>query len=79
MKYNRGILVFDPTLQDIDDRLFDYQNKLIDQWREFYPEDVDLLPHITTEALGKSEQIIYYIDVNHAGNLLKRRLHSGIL
>ena len=31
MKQNWGRLVFYPTLQEIDDRLFDDQNKVIDQ------------------------------------------------
>ena len=31
------------------------------------------------EAHGKSVQIISYVDANHAGNLLNRRSHSGIL
>ena len=35
MKHNRGRLGFDLTLSDIDDRLFDDQNKVIDQWRDF--------------------------------------------
>jgi len=79
MKYNVGRLGFDPTLQEIDDRLFDDQNKVIDQWRDFYPEAIDPLPHGMPEALGKSVQIICYVDANHAGNLLNRRSHSGIL
>ena len=31
------------------------------------------------KVLGKSVQIIFYVDANHAGNILNRRLHSGIL
>ena len=37
MKYNQGRLGFDTTIQDIDDRLFDDQNNVIDKRREFYP------------------------------------------
>ena len=52
---------------------------MIDQWRYFYPEDIDPFPRGILEALGKSVQIICYVDANHAGNLLNRRLHSGVL
>ena len=33
IKHNQDCLLFDPLLQDIDDRLFDDENKVIDQWR----------------------------------------------
>ena len=61
MKHNRGRLGFYPTLQDIDDRFFDDQNKEIDQWRFFYPEAIDPLPHGMPEALGNYVKIIYYV------------------
>ena len=31
------------------------------------------------ESLGKYVHIICYVDANHAGNLLNRNSHSGIL
>ena len=79
MKQNQGHLGFDPTLQDFYYRLFDDQNKVIYQWRDFYPEYIDLFPYDMPEALSKSVQIICYVDANHAINLLNRRSHSGIL
>ena len=33
LKHYRGRLGFDPTLQEIDDRFFNDQNKVIDHWR----------------------------------------------
>ena len=45
MKFNPGRVVFDPTYQDIDERLFEKQSKLMDQWRDFSPEVVNPLPH----------------------------------
>ena len=71
-------MVFDPTLQEIDDRFFDDKKNVIDQWRGFYTEDIDPLPHGIPEALDKSVKIICYVDAHHAGNLLNRKLHSGI-
>ena len=79
MKQNLGCLGYDPTLQDIYDRFFDNQNKLIDHWRGFYPEAIYMLPHGVPEALGKSVQIIYYVDANQAGNILNRRSYLEIL
>ena len=79
MIHNRGCLVFDPTLQDIYDRLFDDQNKVIDQWRDFYPKVIGPLPHGIPDELGKSMQIISHVDANHAGNFLNMRSNSGIL
>ena len=35
MKLNPGRVVFYPTYQEIDDRLFEDQSKVVDQWREF--------------------------------------------
>ena len=78
MIHNNGRLGFHPTLQDIDDILFDDQNKVIYQRRDFYLEDIDPLPHGMPEALGKSVKIICYVDTNHAGNILNRRSHLGI-
>ena len=47
MKHNWGRLLFDPTFQYIDDRYFDDQNNVVDQWRDFYLEDIDPLPHVS--------------------------------
>ena len=79
MKHNRDRLGLDPTLQDIDDRFFDDQNMVIDQWRYFYTEAIDPLPHGIPEALGNSVHIIWHFNKNHVGNLLNRRSHSKIL
>ena len=79
MKHYRSRLVFYPTLQEISDRIFYGQNKVIRKCRYSYPGYIDPFPHIILEALVKYVQIISYVDANHAGNLLNRRLHSGIL
>ena len=78
MKHNQGRLVFDTTLQEIDDRFFDDQNTMIDHWRDFYMEAIYPFPHGIPEALVKYVHIIWYVDVNHSGNILNRRSHSVI-
>ena len=45
IKHNQGCFGFDPTLQEINDRFFDDQNKVIGQFMDFYPEAIDLIPH----------------------------------
>ena len=79
IKVNPGRIGFDSTYQEIDERLFDGQSRAVEQWKDFYPEAIDPLPHDMPEPLGNSVQIICYVDANHAGNLLNRRSHSGIL
>ena len=79
MKLNPGRVGFDPTYQDISDRLFEDQYNVMDQWRNFYPEAIDSLPRGMPEPLGNTFQIIFYVGSNHTGNILNRRSHSGIL
>ena len=59
MKLNPCRVVFDTTYQDIDDRLFKYQYKVIDQWRDFQMEAINPLPHIIPEPLRKTIQIFF--------------------
>lgn len=77
-KVNPGQIGLDSTSQEIDERLFDGQSQAVEQWKDFYPEAIDQLPHDMPEPLGNSVQTICYVDVNHAENL-NRRSHSGIL
>ena len=79
MKLNPGIVVFDTTYQEIYGRLFEDQYKVMDQWRYFYPEAINLLPHVMPETLGETVQIICYVDANHVRNILSSQSHSGIL
>ena len=58
MKHNQGRLVFDTTLQDIDDRFFDAQNTMIDHWRDCYMEAIYPFPHGIPEVLVKYVHII---------------------
>ena len=71
-------VIFYLTCQDINDRLFEDQSKLMYQWRNFYPEAIDPLPHSILQPFVKTVQIICYIDANYAGNILNRLSHSVI-
>ena len=48
-------------------------------WMDFYPDAEDRLPSQMPEPLGRKVRIRAYVDADHAGNLLNRRLHSGII
>ena len=37
------------------------------------------LPHSILDPLGRTVKIIFYVDSNHAVNILNRQSHSGIL
>ncbi len=67
-------IVFDPAYPKIDDRRF----KTVD-WKDFYPKAIDELPPGMPEPLGLPVKISCFVDADHAGNLLTRRSHSGIL
>ena len=44
-----------------------------------YIKAIEPLPHVTPEALGKSMQIICFVNATHAGDLFNSGLHLGIL
>ena len=75
MNLNPGRLGFDPTLQEIDNKLFEDQSKVMYKWREFYLEAIEKLPHGVTETLVETIQMICYVHANHAGNILNRQQH----
>jgi len=67
-------LVFNPAYLEIDDRRF----KDVD-WKDFYPKASDELPPGMPEPLGLPVDVSCFVDADHAGNLLTRRSHSGVL
>ena len=73
IKLNPGIVVFDPTYQDIDDRLFEDRSKVMYQWRYFYPDGINQLPHGMPEPFHITVRIICYINSSNVGNILNRR------
>lgn len=69
----RSRLVFDstfvPDLNDGPDQ----------DWQEFYPGVEEEIPVNAPKALGKSVQMICFVDSDHAGDLLTRRSRTGVL
>ena len=67
-------LSFDSRRLDIDNSAF----KEVD-WSYFYPDTDSLLPDNCPKSLGEAVRITCYVDVNHAGNVVTRRSHTGFV
>jgi hypothetical protein len=59
----------------VDERVF---NTAVD-WTDFYGEVAEELPPRMPKPLGKSVCVSCFVDANHAGNVITRRSHTGIL
>ena len=51
----------------------------IADWRDFYGDVVEELPARMPEPLGSPVTISAFVDANHAGNVVTRRSHTGIV
>ena len=79
MEKNPGRIVFDPYFEKQPESVFELGAKAQDEWRDFYPDAMESMPRRMPVPMGKSVLVRAYVDANHAGNLLNRRSHSGIL
>ena len=76
-KGDKGRIVFDATEPSVDETLFAPTN---DQyWSDFYPDAEEMLPPNMPRPRGHAIKMACYVDADHAGNLMTRRSHSGIL
>jgi Reverse transcriptase (RNA-dependent DNA polymerase) len=73
-RHPRASVVFDPGMPDIDHSGFKAYN-----WADFYGDVEEPLPPNMPEPMGKPVHITCSVDADHAGNLVTRRSHSGIL
>ena len=72
-----GRIVFDSAVPNIDEQLFTYSDSKT--WKEFYPDAEEKLPPNAPLPRGNSVKLAAYVDADHAGNLMTRRSHSGII
>ena len=70
-------LVFDPTRVGLDESSFAEVG--IDAWKDFYGDVVEELPPRMPIPRGRSVDITCFVDSNHAGNVVTRRSHTGII
>ena len=72
---NMGRIAYDHKEPKVDYRAF---NETAD-WTSFYGEVEEEMPPKMPEPLGRSVSIHAFVDANHAGNVVTRRSHSGII
>ena len=72
---NGGRIVFDSKTPQIDERAFNVDA----DWTDFYGDVSEELPPKMPEPKGKSVCISCFVDANHAGNVITRRSHTGVL
>jgi hypothetical protein len=68
-------LVFNPAETKVDPEVF---NSDCD-WKSFYGDIKEPEPVRAPEPLGEAVTISCFCDANHAGNVVTRRSHSGII
>ena len=70
-----GRIAYDPLQPTVDYSVFnDTAN-----WKPFYGDVEEELPPKMPEPLGHPVSIHAFVDANHAGNVVTRRSHSGII
>jgi hypothetical protein len=73
-KYEKSRIIFDPT-----DPIPVTPSNSRPDWSSFYPQLEEELPPRMPEPLGNSVTLHVFVDANHAGNVVTRRSHTGIL
>jgi len=74
MMHDELALAFDATKPDIDESAFQEVD-----WKDLYGEVEEELPPKMPEPLGRPVTISCFVDANHAGNVVTRWSHSGVL
>ena len=72
---NGARIVFDPKTPVTDERVFNSKP----DWRDFYGDVSEEMPQDMPEPKGKSVVVSCIVDANHAGNVITRRSHTGII
>ena len=68
-------IAFDPKTPIVNDRAFNTDA----DWTDFYGDVREELPPKMPKPLGKPVCISCFVDANHAGNVITRRSHTGVL
>lgn len=75
-KHEMGRVVFDPKRIDTNEEQFAPPDT---SWKDFYGDVEEEMPPKMPRALGKSVRVTCFVDANHAGNVITRRSHTGII
>jgi hypothetical protein len=68
-------IVFDPTTPLLDESSFNHDA----DWKPFYGDILEQKPGDAPFPLGLPIAIACFVDANHAGNIITRRSHTGII
>ena len=69
-------VVFDPKHPEVDQGSI---ASVDTDWTDFYGDVVEDLPPGIPEPLGKSVHTTCFVDADHAGNVVTRQSHTGVL
>ena len=72
---DRGLIAFDPMEPTVDESIFIHDA----DWTDFYGKLEEELPPRMPEPRGRAVTIHAFVDANHAGNVVTRRSHTGIM
>ena len=75
-KHDIPRVFFDPFQTEVDER--DFASEMTD-WKEFYGNIKEELPPGMPEPMGKNSHMACFVDAVHAGNVVTRRSHIGVL
>jgi hypothetical protein len=73
-KHDKSRIIFDHA-----DPIYDPNTFIIQNWMEFYGDIEEELPPKMPEPLGQPMNITAFVDANHAGNVVTRRSHTGVI
>jgi hypothetical protein len=73
-QHERSTMVFDDTHPDIDESRF-----MQCDWHDFYPEAEEAVPTNAPEPRGNPVSIHCFVDADHGGCRLTRRLQTGVI
>ena len=72
--HTRSRLVFDDLEVIPDPKIFQDVD-----WKDFYPDAEEILPTDMPTPRGPNLRISCFVDADHAGNVVTRRSHTGVL
>ena len=79
--HKENFLCFDPTPLDIVEstNAMEAETHLAKEMKSYYPDAIEAIPPNAPTPLGKAVQLNCFVDADHAGNVVTRRSHTGIL
>lgn len=75
----QGRIVFDSSFVEAPENMFLQNKEYLESWKDFYPDANEVASKNTPKPLGESVSMRVYVDANHAGDMVTRRSHSGVL